>query len=189
MEVTINLIPSLMLGIALSASSGLRIFVPLLISNLFAKFGILSLSENFLWMADSTTTIVFSIASLIEIASYYIPFIDNILDTIALPVSVVAGTVLTTQFLKIEDPVFRYGLGILAGGGAAATIQTGTSILRLGSSKLTAGFGNTFFSTFENIASLVFSLLAIWIPMFMGILTVLVVLYFGKQLFRKFVNS
>ena len=60
----------------------------------------------------------------------------------------------STQFLKINDPLIQYGLGLLAGGGVAGTIQAGTSLLRLGSTKFTGGIGNGFLSTFENIISI-----------------------------------
>jgi len=144
MESIITWIPSLLLGIALSAGSGFRIFVPLLVSNLAAKFGLVSVAENFQWMT-------LSIATVVEIASYYLTFIDNLLDSVALPASVVAGTLLTTQFLQINDPTVQWGLGILAGGGMAGTIQAGTSLIRLGSTKFTGGLGNNPISSFPSI--------------------------------------
>lgn len=185
MEEWITWIPGLLLGVALSAGSGFRVFVPLLVSNLAAKFGLVSVSDNFGWMVSNTATLVLMVASVVEIASYYIAFIDNLLDSIALPASVVAGTLLTTQFLKIEDPTLQWGLGILAGGGVAGTIQAGTSLIRLGSTKFTGGIGNGFFSTFENILSIGISLVSIWIPLIMGVLAILLVLWMLKKLFSK----
>jgi hypothetical protein len=183
MENWLQWIPGLLLGVALSAGSGFRIFIPLLVSNLAAKFGLVSLSENFAWMASNQATMILVVATLAEIGGYYITFIDNILDSIALPASVVAGTLLTTQFLKIDDPVLQWGLGLLAGGGVAGTIQSGTTLLRLGSTKFTAGFGNPFFSTIENLLSAFISLISIWIPLLMGVLAVLFVVWILKKLF------
>ncbi|MFN8430089.1 MAG: DUF4126 domain-containing protein [Spirosomataceae bacterium] len=183
MENWLQWIPGLLLGVALSAGSGFRIFIPLLVSNLAAKFGLVSLSENFAWMASNQATMILVVATFAEIGGYYITFIDNILDSIALPASVVAGTLLTTQFLKIDDPVLQWGLGLLAGGGVAGTIQSGTTLLRLGSTKFTAGFGNPFFSTIENLLSAFISLISIWIPLLMGVLAVLFVVWILKKLF------
>lgn len=183
MENWLQWIPGLLLGVALSAGSGFRIFIPLLVSNLAAKFGLVSLSENFAWMASNKATMILVVATFAEIGGYYITFIDNILDSIALPASVVAGTLLTTQFLKIDDPVLQWGLGLLAGGGVAGTIQSGTTLLRLGSTKFTAGFGNPFFSTIENLLSAFISLISIWIPLLMGVLAVLFVVWILKKLF------
>lgn len=185
MEDLVSWLPGLLLGIALSAGSGFRVFIPLLVSNLAAKFGLVSVSENFQWMMSNTTTIVLVVASVVEIASYYIAFIDNLLDSIALPASVAAGTLLTTQFLKIDDPTLQWGLGILAGGGVAGTIQAGTSLIRLGSTKFTGGIGNGFFSTFENILSVGISLISLWIPLIMGVLAILLVFWMLKKLFSK----
>jgi hypothetical protein len=182
MENWISWIPGLMLGVALSAGSGFRIFIPLLTSNLAARFGWVDLSENFAWMASDTATVVLLVATLAEIAAYYIPFIDNLLDTIAMPSSVAAGTILTSQFLEINDPAIQWGLGLLAGGGVAGTVQTGTSLLRLGSTKFTAGLGNGVVSTIENIISTVVSLVAVWLPIFMGILTLLFLIWLFKKI-------
>jgi Domain of unknown function (DUF4126) len=176
------LLPSLLLGVALSASSGFRIFVPFLVSNLAARIGWISLSENFAWMTSNTTLIVLIIACTFEVGAYYIAFVDNFLDTLAIPASVVAGTLLTSQFLPVEDPLLQWGLGVLAGGGVAGTVQAGTSLLRLGSSKFTMGFGNGFFSSFENFLSLFLSFTAIWLPVFVGSVVLLFVIWLIRKL-------
>lgn len=185
MEEWITWVPGLLLGVALSAGSGFRVFIPLLVSNLAARFGLVSVSDDFGWMVSNTATFVLIVASIVEIASYYIAFIDNLLDSIALPASVVAGTLLITQFLKIDDPTLQWGLGILAGGGVAGTVQAGTSLIRLGSTKFTGGIGNSFFSTFENILAVGISLVSLWIPLVMGILAILLVFWMLKKLFSK----
>lgn len=178
-------IPGLLLGVALSAGSGFRIFIPLLISNLAAKMGWVDLSGNFAWMASDSATVLLVAATIAETGAYYIPFIDNLLDTLALPASVLAGTLLTSQFLDIHDPVIHWGLALVAGGGVAGTVQAGTSLLRLGSSKFTAGTGNGIFSTIENVLSSLVSLLAVWLPIIMGVLTLIFVFWILKKLFRK----
>jgi Domain of unknown function (DUF4126) len=185
MESIITWLPSLLLGVALSAGSGFRIFVPLLVSNLAAKFGLVSVAENFEWMTANTTTVVLVVAVVVEIASYYIAFIDNLLDTLALPASIIAGTLLTTQFLQIDDPMLQWGLGLLAGGGVAGTVQAGTSLLRLGSTKFTGGLGNGIFSTIENVLSISISLLSFWLPIFMGVLALLFMFWLLRKLFSR----
>ena len=186
MENYLALIPALLLGVALSAASGFRIFIPLLVSNLATKFGFFSLASNFAWMGSTTTTIVLSVAVLAELAAYYVPVVDNLLDTIAAPVAVGAGTLLTTSFLKIDDPVLQWGLGLVAGGGVAGTIQAGTSLLRLGSTKFTGGLGNATFSTLENGISLFISLISVWLPVFMGVSALLFVVWLLRKLMRQF---
>lgn len=177
---------SLCVGLALSASSGFRVFVPMLVANLGTKFGILHLTSGFDWMGSDTATIVFATATVVEIAAYYVPVLDNFLDTLAAPASLVAGTILTTSFLPIESPVLKYGLGILAGGGMAGTIQAGTGLLRLASTKFTAGFGNSFLSTAENAISITGSLLTLWIPVIMASIAILLLILLVKKLINRF---
>lgn len=179
------MITGLMLGLALSASSGFRIFIPLLISNLAARIGWVSVGDDFLWMASPTATLVLVVATVLEIGAYYLPFIDNILDTLAMPCAVVAGTLLTSQFLTVDDPLLQWGLALVAGGGVAGTVQAGTSLLRLGSSKFTLGTGNAAVSTAENIFSSVLSLVGIWLPLLAGGLVVFATLALLRRLSRN----
>ncbi len=166
------MITGLMLGLGLSASSGFRIFIPLLVSNLAAKFGWVSISPDFAWMASDHATIILLVATVVEIAAYYIPFIDNLLDSLALPASVIAGTLLTSQFLSITDPILQWGLALIAGGGVAGSVQAGTSLLRLGSSKFTVGTGNSIVSTGENIISSILSIFSIILPVLTGLMVI-----------------
>jgi Domain of unknown function (DUF4126) len=185
MENWLALLPGLFLGLALSASSGFRVFVPLLISNLAVKFGAIGITPDFTWMASHTATGILSVACIAEIASYYVTYIDNLLDSIALPASVIAGTLLTSQFLPIDDPAIKWGLGLLAGGGVAGTIQSSTTLLRLASTKFTGGFGNAFISSFENFASVIVTILAIWLPIIMGVSALLLSIFLLRKVFKK----
>ena len=117
--------------------------------------------------------------------AYFIPVVDNLLDTIITPVSFLAGTILTTSFLKIDSIELRWTLGILAGGGVASIIQAGTGLLRLASTKFTGGFGNTFFSTFENSVAVIFLLLALWLPILVAILGVLLFVFLLKKVLKR----
>lgn len=179
------LIPALLLGIGLSAASGFRVFLPLLVGNLAGKFGVYELADNMAWMGDSTTTIVLAVAAVFELAAYYIPVVDNLLDTIALPVAVAAGTILTSSFLQIDDPMLQWGLGLVAGGGVAGTIQAGTSLLRLGSTKFTGGLGNNLVASVENGFSAVLAIVALALPIFIGA----IVLYFVVWIWRKLIKQ
>jgi hypothetical protein len=184
-----EVIVSLCVGIALSASSGFRVFVPMLVANLASKYELLQLSQGFEWLSSPIATTIFGVATIVEIGAYYIPFIDNLLDTLAVPSSFVAGTILTTSFLQIDSPVFQWSLGILAGGGVAGTIQSGTGLLRLASSKFTGGIGNPVFSTIENISSVTISLLTLWIPIIMAIFVLILAIFLFRKIFKRFFSK
>ncbi|MFT5884671.1 MAG: hypothetical protein ACI9IP_001128 [Arcticibacterium sp.] len=179
------LIPSLMLGIALSAASGFRVFVPLLIANLADQFNVFTLSGNMAWLGETPASIILGVAAVFELAAYYIPVVDNLLDTIAMPAAVIAGTILTASFLQIDDPVLQWGLGLIAGGGVAGTIQAGTSFLRLGSTKLTGGLGNNILTSIENGLSFFLSIVGLMLPIFIGAIVLYFVIWVWRKLWQR----
>lgn len=173
---------SLCLGIGLSASCGFRIFLPMLVANIAAMNGWITPGEQFGWLSTWTAFFALGTATLLEIAGYYIPFVDNLLDTVATPAAVVAGTLLTTSFIEIDNPMLHWGLGLILGGGTAGLVQAGTGILRLLSSKTTAGIGNPVVSTAENVASFGLSGLAVFLPVIALVLVVLLAAWLLKRL-------
>ncbi|MCC6571465.1 MAG: DUF4126 domain-containing protein, partial [Chitinophagales bacterium] len=156
---------SLLMGLGLSASSGFRVFVPLLVASIATKMGILQLGDGFQWMGSTPAIIAFAAATLFEIGGYYIPFVDNVLDTITTPASVIAGTLLTASAILPDiDPMLKWGLGIVVGGGSAGVIQAGTALTRATSTATTAGTANPIVATVEHIFSIVGSILSLVIP-------------------------
>lgn len=112
---TTEMILSICLGIGLAASSGFRVFVPLFGMSLASYFGILPLGESWLWLGSTTALVILVVASIAESMSYLVPFVDNLLDTIAVPLAGMAGS------LTDMSPAMTWALAIVAGGGAAAT--------------------------------------------------------------------
>lgn len=167
------------LGIALSACCGFRVFLPVLIAAVATKLGWLPFSATAPWLGTWPAILSFGLAAILEIAAYYIPVIDNILDTLATPLAIGAGTVLAASFLPVGDwdPMLRWGLGIIAGGGMAGTIQVGTSVVRLISTKTTAGTGNSVVATAEHLAAGLGAIASILLPVIMAILAILVAFF------------
>lgn len=172
-----EIILSILLGIGLSAATGFRIFIPALLTNIAAMNGFLELGDNFQWLASWPAFWILITATVLEIAAYYIPFIDNILDTIATPIAIIAGGLLTTSFIQIDQPALQWGLGLIIGGGTAGVVQTGTNIVRLTSTGTTGGIGNPVVSTVENISSFILSIFSIFIPI-IAFFFVVLLLYF-----------
>lgn len=158
------------LGISLSACCGFRVFIPMLIASIAAKFGGLQLSAGFEWMATYPAIISFAVAAVLEVLGYYIPVVDNFLDTIATPSAVIAGTVLSAAVFFQFDPMFKWILALIAGGATAGLIQAGTGLLRLGSTKFTAGTVNPVLATAENAVSFTGTILAFVMPLVMALL-------------------
>jgi Domain of unknown function (DUF4126) len=181
-----ELITSLALGIGLSACCGFRVFVPMLVTNIASLSGHYHFGQDFAWMGTMTAFYIFASATLLEIIAYYIPWVDNLLDSIATPASIIAGTILTTAFISGElSPTLKWVLGFLVGGGSAGVVQLGTTFTRLTSTATTAGFANPIIATIENILSVIFSILSIFLPILLAVSAVLFVMYLGKKLVRR----
>lgn len=177
---------SIFLGLGLAAGSGFRVFVPLLVTNVASQLGYVHLGSGFEWMGSWPAFAVFATATLAEIAAYYIPWLDNLFDTIGTPLAVIAGTILTSSFITGMDPMLRWVLAIIVGGGAAGIIKAGTAVIRLGSSTFTGGFGNSILATLENFISILFSVVAVFVPVLAGICAIVVTVFsFTKILHRK----
>ena len=159
-----EIILSIFLGIGLSAACGFRIFIPLLIMSISSFTGYLSLSESFDWIGTLPALIAFSLATAFEIAAYYIPWLDNLLDAISFPTAFIAGILVSVSAMAELDPLLSWSVGVIAGGGSAVTINGMTSLIRAASSVATGGLGNPVVSTLEAIGSVILSIMAIVIP-------------------------
>ena len=172
-----EIIAAVAIGIGLSASCGFRVFVPMLVASIAAKAGVLPVQEGFEWLASWPALISFSAATIAEILAYYIPFVDNLLDTVTTPLAIGGGTLLLTSVLPIDSNLLKWTGGFIVGGGAAATIQGGSVLTRLASSKLTAGVGNPVVSTGEHVAAIGTSVLSLVIPIFIAIIILGLILF------------
>jgi len=172
------------LGLALAACSGFRVFVPLLAASLAYLTGFLAPSPGFEWLGTWPALGVLATATAAEMLAYYVPVVDNFLDTITTPASFVAGTLLMTSALPHLDPLVRWGLGILVGGSAAGVVQSGTALLRAGSTATTGGLANPVLATVENLLAVAGAVLGLVLPLVMAGLAVLLVLYLGRRIGR-----
>jgi hypothetical protein len=160
----IDLITALPIAIALSAACGFRVFIPPLLIGLATRFGVIEPPSHLLWLASWQALALLVIASLIEIIAYYIPWIDNMLDSVTTPLAVTAGILLTSNLLAGHDPSLRWALAVIAGGGTAGLMQISTTALRAGTTGLTGGLGNFLFATIELMLAGGFTLLAWLVP-------------------------
>jgi hypothetical protein len=189
---------SVCIGVGLSAACGFRVFVPLLCLSIAAHFGAghVHLSESFAWIASYPAMIAFGVATVVEIAAYYIPWLDNALDSIAVPLATLAGVFVMASLVADIDPFWRWTLAIIAGGGAAASTQLATTKARAASAVTTGGVANPVVSTVENISSTVLSVLSVLWPIVafvfaLAVLAVcwLVIWFVGKRVLKFFRKS
>jgi hypothetical protein len=156
---------SIALGIGLAAAVGLRVFLPLLVMSVAACTGHLHLGSGFAWLASPPALVMLSIAALLEILAYYVPGLDNLLDTIATPAALIAGTVVAAAVITDLPPTVRWATAAIAGGGAAGLTQGFTALLRAKSTLTTGGLGNHLVATAELGGALLLAVLALAAPL------------------------
>ncbi|HWR59469.1 MAG TPA: DUF4126 domain-containing protein [Thermodesulfovibrionales bacterium] len=180
---------SICLGLGLSAACGFRVFVPLLAISIASLSGHMTLSQGLEWIGTYPAFLAFAAAVVFEIAAYYIPWIDNLMDLIAGPAAVVAGTLVAASGIVHMDPLLKWSFAIIAGGGTAALFHSSTAALRAASTVMTGGIGNHAVATAELGTASLLSVLAITLPL-LGIAVSIGLLFFlTRKGFRKLIKS
>lgn len=156
---------SVALGIGLAAACGFRIFVPFLVLSIASQVAGVQLSPGFEWIGTSAALAAFAVATALEVTAYFVPWLDNLLDTMTTPVTVIAGILATASVMADVSPLVRWTVAVIAGGGIAGSIQGGLALIRGMSSALTAGLGNVAVASLELVGSLVMSVVAILVPL------------------------
>jgi len=156
---------SIALGVGLAAATGFRVFLPLLVASIAAYTGHLHIGESFAWLGTPAAMVMLGVAAIVEVLAYYIPTVDNLLDTITTPLALVAGTVVSAAVITDLPPLIKWSTAIIAGGGVAAVTQGVTTLIRAKSTAFTAGLGNPLLSTFEMGASIIVAVLALLAPL------------------------
>jgi hypothetical protein len=183
---------SAFIGIGLAAATGFRVFLPMFAVSLASYFQWIPMNEQFEWLTGLPALITTGIATIVEILSYYIPVIDNLLDTISVPMATIAGSVLfASQFVDLGT-LPQWGLALIAGGGTAATISTGFAGIRAASTATTAGAGNSIVGTTETAGAGIMTILAILLPVIAAIFAigiVILMIFLGRKAWRKLKNK
>jgi hypothetical protein len=153
------------IGIALSAAVGLRIFVPFLVMSVAARTGHLPLAPGFDWIASTPALAAFAVATIVEVAAYYVPWLDNLLDVLGPPVAIGAGILATASVVTDLPPLLKWSLAVIGGGGAAGILHGATAAARAASTLTTGGAANFLLATVELAGAIVTSVLAILLPL------------------------
>jgi hypothetical protein len=183
---------SIVLGIALAAATGFRVFLPMLIVSGAAYAGHLQLDSSFAWLGTPSALTMLSVAALAEVLAYYVPIIDNLLDTLATPAALIAETIVSAAVITDVPPMVKWTAAVVAGGGIAGLTQGLTGTLRVHSTVLTGGLGNPVIATAELGAAILISFLALVAPaaaVALVILFLLVAIRLLRRLFRRAKSS
>ena len=176
------------IGVGLAAATGFRVFLPMFAVSLASYLGWIPMGEHFLWLSGLPTLITTGIATVVEIFSYYIPFVDHLLDGISIPLATVAGAILFASQFAGLDAFPLWALALIAGGGTAATISAGFAGGRVVSTATTGGLGNSVVATGETAGAGIMSILALAFPVIAVVFTIVLlflILFYGKKIWKK----
>ncbi len=182
---TFTTILSIALGIGLAASAGFRVFLPLFALSLSAYFGLWPINDNWQWLASTPALIILGVATLVEITAYLIPYIDHLLDTLAVPLAGLAGTAVMASTTADLSPAVTWALAIIAGGGAAAAIKGATATTRVASTATTGGLANPIVSAAETGTAVLMTVLSLFIP-FAAVGLLLLIAFWLWRTYRRY---
>ena len=176
---------SVLTGIGVAAACGFRVFIPLLALGLAGRAEVIPLNDSFAVLATLPALVALGTAAALEVAAYYVPWLDNALDVAAAPAAVIAGVLASAAAITDLPPVLAWGIALIGGGGAAGLLHGATSLLRLKSTAVTGGAANPVVSTGELVGALVTTALAVLVPVVSAVLLVLVLVWFIRQRLHK----
>ena len=179
-----DLAVSVALGIGLAAATGFRVFLPMLVASVAAYSGHLPLGDSFAWLGTPAAAIMLGVAAVAEILAYYIPVVDNLLDSLATPAAFIAGTIVSAAVMTDLPPMVKWTTAVIAGGGVAGLTQGATAVIRAKSTLFTGGLGNAAIATAELGGALLVSLLALVAP-FAALLVVVAFLWLAFRWLRR----
>ena len=175
---------SVVLGVVLAAATGFRVFLPMLVVSGAAYTGHLTLDNSFAWLGTPFALTMLGVAALAEVLAYYVPGVDNLLDALATPAAIAAGTIVSAAVMTDLPPMVKWIAAVIAGGGAAGFTQGLTAMLRAKSTAFTGGFGNPVIATGELGGSVLLSLLALAAPL-AAFAVVILLLWLALRLLRQ----
>ena len=169
------------IGLGLAAATGFRVFLPLLVAGLAARWGVLPLSEGFQWLSTTGTLVALTTASVVEVVAYYIPGVDHLLDIVASPAALIAGVIASASVMADIPPAIMWPVAIIGGGGVAGVTKVTSALLRAKIGPATAGLANPVVSTGETASAIAIAVMAIVIPLLCLLGLVVLLVWIGRR--------
>ena len=182
MENVYTLSVSIFLAIGLSAACGFRVFIPPLTYGLLYKAELVQLDTSWNWIGNDWVVAVLFLAAIIEIFGNLIPWVDNLLDILATPTSIMAGTILSASCLSDISPGLQWILSVTSGVLITGGFQLTTISLRGMSSVFTGGLANPIFSIIEDLISFGITLTIIFSPI-IGIIVIFLIVFLIRKIY------
>lgn len=172
------------IGIGLAAATGFRVFAPLLVAGLAARWGVLPLADGFAWLSSTGALITLGTASVLEVAAYYVPGVDHVLDILASPAAMVAGVIASASVMADIPPAILWPVAIIGGGGVAGLTKASSAVVRAKAGLTTAGLANPVVATGETAGAVGVAIAAIVIPIVCLLVVMAAVLWLARRALR-----
>lgn len=166
----------ILIAVGLAAACGFRVFVPPLVLGVANMLGAIDLAAGMEWVGSPVAVTCFGIATAVEIAAYFIPAVNNVLDVMATPAAVIAGTIVAAGALIDLPPFAQWTLALIAATAVTGPIQLASAAGRATVTATTVGTASPAFSFAESVGSLATAVLAVLLPI---VAVVLVILLLG----------
>ena len=177
----VELVVGICAGVSLAAACGFRVFLPLLAVSIAAHFFGFRVNADFEWIGSWVSIVALTTATIVEVAAYYLPCVDNLLDVVNVPLAFVAGAVVMGGVLPDVHPYLKWSIAGLLGSSVAGLTQLATTIVRGASTATTAGAGNNVVSYSENVCATIFSIGAILIPLLAIVIVMIILCVLGSR--------
>lgn len=163
---TTNIVLGILLGLGLSASTGLNTFLPLLLLSAAARFHVagIELGSKFEWLTSDAAMITLVVACVIELVADKIPAVDHFLDSAGTIVRPLAGALASASVLTGVDPIVAAVVGLIVGAPTSLGLHTLKAGTRVASTATTFGCANPVISLIEDVVSFCLSVISIFLP-------------------------
>lgn len=181
-----ELLTGILSAFGLSASAGLNAYIPLLVIGVTAHYTeLITLQSPWDTLANPWILILLGLLVIIEMLADKIPAVNHINDLIQTIIRPVAGAIVFAASARVISnihPVLALGCGLLIAGSVHVVKAVA---VRPAVTATTGGTANIPVSIAEDILATITSLLAVIIPIFVGIIILLIVAAFFWWIKKK----
>ncbi len=174
-----ELLTGIFSAFGLSASAGLNAYIPLLVVSLVAKFtDLIELQSPWDTLTSWWVIGVLVVLGAIEFFADKVPAVNHINDVIQTFIRPAAGAIAfaaSANVITEISPIVSLIAGLLVAG-SVHTVKA--AAVRPAITATTGGLGNTPVSIAEDMLSIFMSILAILLPLFVGIFFILILIIF-----------
>lgn len=179
-------------GAGLSAAAGLNAYIPFILVALIARFtDVINLPHQYAWIESNWAIGIAAVLLLSEVVLDKVAIVDHLNDAVGTFVRPATGGLIFAATTAAED--FEQGsnfmqdnpwVGVLLGIITAGIVHTGKAVSRPVVNTTTGGLGTPVVSAAEDGAALTLSLVAIFLPVLV-IFLLLLLLWGGFALWRR----